>query len=115
MNIEPDGTMASSRGRDPAVAAALARFADALKEHRKAAGLTQLQAARATGTTQGYWSKLEAAGQDPSLGLVLRIVQLFELDSIEALFGPAATGRLMRKSSSADQAASTDSSFSADA
>jgi transcriptional regulator with XRE-family HTH domain len=82
---------------DAAVAGALQQFAAALKDQRRAAGLTQLQAARATGTTQGYWSKLEAAKQDPSLGLVLRIVRLFELDSIEALFGPAATGRLMGK------------------
>jgi transcriptional regulator with XRE-family HTH domain len=95
MNAEPDGTMATRSDGDAAVAAALARFAQSLKRHRQAAGLTQLEAARATGTTQGYWSKLEAAAQDPSLALVLKIIRLFELDSIEAFFGPAATGRLM--------------------
>jgi DNA-binding XRE family transcriptional regulator len=80
---------------DAAVDAALQRFGKRLRQARERAGMTQADAARAAGTTQGSWSKLENGQLDPTLGLVLRIVGLFRLDSIEALFGPAATGALM--------------------
>lgn len=105
MNISPDGAPAADGdGSDiqPAVQAALRRFAKRLREARERAGMTQAEAARAAGTTQGSWSKLENGKLDPSLSLVLRIVGVLRLDSIEALFGPAATGALMRKGSEAE-------------
>ena len=99
LNMPPDGKRearehtADSEG-DP-VQQALSRFGSALRRARLAAGMTQHQAALATGTTQGHWSKIENARGDPTLALALRMVQVFNLDSIESLFGPGASGTLM--------------------
>ena len=98
MNIPSDDDLAEDvegAPGDAAVDAALQRFGKRLRQARERAGMTQADAARGAGTTQGSWSKLENGQLDPSLSLVLRIVGLFRLDSIEALFGPAATGALM--------------------
>lgn len=94
MHASADDTAGLSSDEE-AVRLALERFGSALRRHREAAGMTQARAASAVGSTQGYWSRLERAEGDPNLGLVLRIVALFQLDSIEALFGPSASGVLM--------------------
>jgi transcriptional regulator with XRE-family HTH domain len=74
---------------------ALACFRRRVRYLRGLRGLSQTQMATALGISQSGWSKIESGAQEPSLGLTLRVVRVLELDSVEMLFGPAATGRLM--------------------
>src|SRR3954462_15492746 len=93
----PAQTEPDADGEQPDPAAALRELGATVRRLRERAGLTQTAAAGATGTTQGYWSRLEAGRVDPSIGLALRIVRLFKLDSIESLFGPARSASLARR------------------
>lgn len=47
-----------------------------LREHRKAAWLTQCELAAQVGCAQNYLSDLEAGKRDPSLSLALRLAEL---------------------------------------
>jgi transcriptional regulator with XRE-family HTH domain len=51
----------------------ISTFGGRLAAVRGKRGLTQVQASRAAGISQGYWSELESDRKDPPLSLVLRI------------------------------------------
>jgi transcriptional regulator with XRE-family HTH domain len=80
---------------DAAVEAALACFRQRLRATRRNRNLTQIQVAQAIGVSQSQWSKIENGQQELNLSQVLRLLRLLQLESVEQLFGPSATGRLM--------------------
>ena len=51
-------------------------FGAKLREHRKAAGLTQCELAAQVGCAQNYLSDLEIGKREPSLSLAVRIAEL---------------------------------------
>lgn len=57
----------------------------ALREIRKARGLTQARAAKITGMTQGHWAALESGIRAPSLAMVENIAQVLLCSVVDLL------------------------------
>jgi DNA-binding XRE family transcriptional regulator len=75
----------------------------ALRDHRESLGLSQGELGTYAGVHQSEWSRLEAGAIDPRLSWLLRAQHLFGLESIETLFGPLPTRRLLGSTDSDQQ------------
>jgi DNA-binding XRE family transcriptional regulator len=82
-------------GDQERIRAALTRFGVALRALRQSHEWTQAQAATAVGISQAQWCKIERAQADPGLAVALEVVRVFELDSLDRLFGPGAVATLL--------------------
>jgi transcriptional regulator with XRE-family HTH domain len=67
----------------------------ALRAHREKRGLSQAAVSSYAGVHQSEWSRIETGEVDPRLSWLLRAQHLFELESLESLFGPMPTRRLL--------------------
>lgn len=67
----------------------------ALRAHRKAHGLSQAAMGAYAGVHQTEWSRVETGEVDPRLSWLLQAQHLFGLESLETLFGPLPTRRLL--------------------
>lgn len=86
----PDDTLAS----DLLIQAQRA-VGDRLRLLRTRAGMSQRRAAGYAGMHQSEWSRLEAGEVDPRLSWLLRAQYLFGVESIESLFGPSPSRRVL--------------------
>jgi transcriptional regulator with XRE-family HTH domain len=66
-----------------------------LRAHREGRGLSQAAVSAYAGVHQSEWSRLESGEVDPRLSWLLRAQHLFELESLEGLFGLLPTRRLL--------------------
>jgi transcriptional regulator with XRE-family HTH domain len=64
----------------------------ALRSDRR---LSQADVAGHAGVHQSEWSRLEAGEIDPRLSWLLRVQHLFGIESLESLFGPLPSRRLL--------------------
>jgi transcriptional regulator with XRE-family HTH domain len=73
----------------------LAAFAARLRTLREERSWSFGQAETASGVTRSYWRRLETGKHQPGLLPLLRIQQAFGLASLENLFGPLPSQRLI--------------------
>jgi transcriptional regulator with XRE-family HTH domain len=69
-----------------------------LRQLRKRRGWSQDFAASYAGTNQAQWSRVETGDLDARLTWLLRAQELFEVESLESLFGPLPS-RILREES----------------
>jgi transcriptional regulator with XRE-family HTH domain len=79
--------MGSDGARDGSSSAMLRTLGMRIEALRMTRGLTQTQAARRAGLSQGQWSDLEAGKRDPRLSTILRIQHALEVDFLDSFFG----------------------------
>jgi len=77
------------------ITAALTQFGVAIRALRRRHEWTQARAATAVGISQAQWCKIERGQADPGLAVALEVVRVFELDSLDSLFGPGAVATLL--------------------
>jgi transcriptional regulator with XRE-family HTH domain len=68
---------------------------DRLRRLRTEKQISQDTAASYAGVHQSEWSRLEAGEVDPRLSWLLRAQRLFGVESLETLFGPLPSQRLL--------------------
>lgn len=85
-----------------AVQRAIAAFRGRVRQMRERRGWSLGDAERVSGVTRSHWRKLENGPSEPQLSSLLRIQRAFGLPSVENLFGPMPSERLMEGGESTD-------------
>jgi transcriptional regulator with XRE-family HTH domain len=100
MHTDPDDSLP-----DYLLSVARRAVGEALRAHREERGLTQAAVGSYAGVHQSEWSRVETGEVDPRLSWLLRAQHLFGLESLEGLFGPLPTRRLLTQRAGAGQEA----------
>jgi transcriptional regulator with XRE-family HTH domain len=105
MSVPSDDTLS-----DDLLLQAQRALGDRLRLLRAERQMTQDAAAAYAGVHQSEWSRLEAGEVDPRLSWLLRAQHLFGIESLETLFGPLPSQRLLgvNGGSTAHESASSD-------
>jgi transcriptional regulator with XRE-family HTH domain len=90
MNEQPDGGLA-----EELLVEARRTLGRRLRRLRIQRDLSQDDVARHALVSQPTWSRVEEGVGDPRVSELLRVQHLFGLESLEALFGPSPTQRLL--------------------